>query len=206
MGRRTQLSPRRRAILEFIERTIQERGYPPTVREIGAAVGLSSTSTVHFHLKALEDQGALEREPLLTRAMRPVKSAAELKQRATRYVPLVGRVAAGVPVLAEENVDEVLPLPDDFLPGGQAFLLRVQGDSMKGDGILDGDLVVVQRQDDASTGDIVVALVGDEATVKRLVRHPEAIELRPSNDDFEPIFVREVRILGRVVGLLRRLT
>jgi repressor LexA len=205
MARRRELTARRRTILEFIDQTIRDRGYPPTVREIGVAVGLQSTSTVHFHLKALEDQGLLEREPLLTRAIRPVKSAAELKQRAARYVPVLGRVAAGAPILADENVDDVLPLPDDFLPGGETFLLRVQGDSMKGEGILDGDLVVVQRQDDALTGDIVVALLGDEATVKRFIRHPDAVELRPANDDFEPIFVRDVRVLGRVVGLLRRL-
>lgn len=206
MARRRILSERRRAILEFIEQSIREHGYPPTVREIGAAVGLRSTSTVHFHLRALQEQGLLEREPLLTRALRPVKTGQELKQRPVRYVPVVGRVAAGQPVLAEENVDELLPLPEDFLPGAQTFLLRVRGDSMIGDGILDGDLVVVQRQDSAQSGDIVVALVDDEATVKRLIQHPDTFELRPSNENFEPIFVRDVRILGKVVGLLRRLS
>jgi len=204
MARRRVLSERRRAILEFIEQAIRERGYPPTVREIGSAVGLRSTSTVHFHLRALQEQGLLEREPLLTRALRPVKTGPELKQRPVRYVPVVGRVAAGQPVLAEENVDELLPLPEDFLPGTQTFLLRVHGDSMIGDGILDGDLVVVQRQDSAESGEIVVALLGDEATVKRLIRHQDQFELRSSNDNFPPIFVREVRVLGKVVGLLRR--
>ncbi|MCX7600275.1 MAG: transcriptional repressor LexA, partial [Armatimonadetes bacterium] len=196
---------RRQAILQFIEQAIRERGYPPTVREIGAAVGLRSTSTVHFHLRMLQEQGLLEREPLLTRALRPVRTAQELKQRPVRYVPVVGRVAAGQPVLAEENVDELLPLPEDFLTGPETFLLRVRGDSMIGDGIHDGDLVVVERRDNADSGDIVVALLEDEATVKRLIRHPDFFELRPSNDNFESIIVRDVRILGKVVGLLRRL-
>lgn len=205
MARRRGLSERRRTILQFIQQAIRERGYPPTVREIGAAVGLRSTSTVHFHLRALQEQGLLEREPLLTRALRPVKTAQELKQRPVQYVPVVGRVAAGQPIMAEENVDELLPLPEDFLPGTETFLLRVRGDSMIGDGIHDGDLVVVERRDSAESGDIVVALLDDEATVKRFIRHPDFVELRPSNDNFEPIFVRDVRILGKVVGLLRRL-
>ena len=204
MRRKHALTSRRRAILDFIRRTIQEQGYPPTVREICEAVGLRSTSTVHFHLKALEEAGYLEREPLLTRALRPVGPEYETKQQRARYVPVVGRVAAGRPVLAEENIDEVIPLPEEMLPGGEAFLLRVKGDSMIGDGIEDGDLVIVQRQETAEDGDIVVALIEDEATVKRFFRHHDQVELRPSNPQYEPIFVRDVRILGKVVGLLRR--
>ncbi len=204
MRRKHALTPRRRAILDFIRRTIAEQGYPPTVREICEAVGLRSTSTVHFHLRALEEAGYLERQPLLTRAIRPTAPEYEAKQQPVRYVPLVGRVAAGRPVLAEENIDEIIPLPEDMLPGGEAFLLRVRGDSMIGDGIQDGDLVIVQRQDTADDGDIVVALIEDEATVKRFFRHRDHVELRPSNPDYEPIFAKDVRILGRVVGLMRR--
>lgn len=205
MGRLEQLTPRRRQILEYIRRAIRERGYPPTVREIGRAVGLRSTSTVHFHLRALEEAGYLERAPLLTRAIRPVSDLEDEKQRPVRYLPVVGRVAAGSPVLAEENIDELLPLPEDVLPGGELFMLRVRGDSMIGDDIRDRDLVIVQRQDTADSGDIVVALIEEEATVKRLVVHADAIELRPSNPSFESMFFKpgEVRILGRVVGLLR---
>ena len=206
MRRRGILTPRRQAILDFIRRTIEEQGYPPTVREICRAVGLRSTSTVHFHLRALEEAGYLEREPLLTRAMRPVAGGPAAKEQRARYVPVVGRVAAGRPVLAEENIDEVIPLPEEMLPGGEAFLLRVKGDSMVGDGIMDGDLVIVQRQDTAENGDIVVALIEDEATVKRFFRHADAVELRPSNPEYEPLLVTDVRILGKVVGLLRRFT
>ncbi len=203
MAKQRRLTTRRREILGFIERMIADRGFPPTVREIGKAVGLRSTSTVHFHLRALEDAGYLERAPLLTRAMRPLREAGDGKQRPARLVPVVGRVAAGLPVLAEENVDEILPLPDDFLPSGELFLLQVRGDSMIGDDIRDRDLVIVQRLDAADSGDIVVALLGEEATVKRFIRHEENVELRPSNPDFQPIFARDVQVLGRVVGILR---
>ncbi|MCD6352272.1 MAG: transcriptional repressor LexA [Armatimonadetes bacterium] len=202
MSRQRKLTPRRRQILAYIQQKIAESGYPPTVREIGEAVGLRSTSTVHFHLRALEEAGYLERSPLLTRAMRPV-SPEDDKQRPVRYVPVVGRVAAGQPILAEENIDEILPLPNDYLPGAEVFLLQVRGDSMIGDDIRDRDLVIVQRQNTANNGDIVVALIGDEATVKRLIRHDDIVELRPSNPDYDPIFVQEVQILGKVVGLLR---
>ncbi|MBC7288207.1 MAG: transcriptional repressor LexA [Armatimonadetes bacterium] len=195
---------RRQQILDFIRRTIQEQGFPPTVREICRAVGLRSTSTVHFHLRALERAGLLKREPLLTRAMRPMDMEHSPKQQRVRYVPLVGRVAAGTPVLAEQNVEELIPLPEGILPAGEAFMLRVRGDSMIGDGIYDGDLVVVQRQDTADDGDLVVALIEDEAVVKRFIRHSETIELRSSNPVYPPIYVREARVLGVVVGLLRR--
>ncbi|MGD9518232.1 MAG: transcriptional repressor LexA [Armatimonadota bacterium] len=204
MNRPRRLTPRRRQILDYIHQAIEERGYPPTVREIGEAVGLRSTSTVHFHLRALEDAGYLHRAPLLTRAIRPVRDADSDKQRPARYLPVVGRVAAGLPVLAEENVDEFLPLPDDLLPGGEVFLLKVRGDSMIEDDIRDRDFVIVQRQDTAETGDMVVALVGDEATVKRFIIHPDRIELRPANPNYESIFVEEVLVLGKVVGILRR--
>jgi repressor LexA len=201
--RERRLTPRRRQILEYINRAISENGYPPTVREIGKAVGLRSTSTVFFHLRALEEAGYLERAHSLTRAIRPRREVSDSKQRPVRYVPVVGRVAAGSPVLAEENVDEILPLPEDLLPSGEVFLLRVRGDSMIGDDIRDRDFAIVQRQDTADSGDIVVALLGDEATVKRLIRHSDMVELRPSNPDFEPIFARDVQVLGRVVGILR---
>jgi len=205
MARVGRLTPRRQQILEYIRRTIAERGYPPTVREIGRAVGLRSTSTVHFHLRALERDGYIERTPFLTRALRPVEDVEEGKQRPVRYVPVVGRVAAGTPVLAEENIEDIFPLPEDLLPSGEVFLLRVRGDSMIGDDIHDRDYVIVQRQDTADSGQIVVALIDEEATVKRIIIHPDQIELRPSNPDYESIFLPpwQVRVIGRVVGLLR---
>ncbi len=205
MRKRQVLTPRRRQILEYIQRTIQQRGYPPTVREIGRAVGLSSTSTVHFHLRALEEAGYLQRDPLLTRAIRPTAPEGETRHRGVRYVPVVGRVAAGQPILADENIEEYVPLPEDFANGEELFMLRVRGDSMIGDGIMDGDYVIVRRQDWADPGDIVVALVEDEATVKRIYVHEGMVELRPSNPEMSSIFLREVRILGKVVGLLRRM-
>ncbi|MBP8950894.1 MAG: transcriptional repressor LexA [Armatimonadetes bacterium] len=202
------LSKRRRDILEFISSTIRDRGYPPTVREIGDAVGLKSSSTVHFHLNVLQKLGLIERDGSLTRAIRPRDAETDPPTRPSkgvRYAPLVGKVAAGQPIFAAENIEETLTLPAELFPDGDLFMLEVKGSSMIEAGILDGDLLVVQRQETAQNGDIVVALVEDEATVKRFFRHDGDIELRPENSQMESIFVKQVAILGRVRGVVRSL-
>jgi repressor LexA len=193
------LSSRQERILRFITQHIGEKGYPPTVREIGEAVDLRSSSTVHGHLKALQAAGYIQRESARTRAIRlpdVVRTVA---------VPLVGRVAAGQPILADENVEETYRLPVDWVGGSDAFMLRVKGDSMIEDGILDGDIVIVRPQQTASDGDRVVALLEDEATVKRFYREPNRIRLQPANSSMEPIYAEHVMILGKVVGLVRQL-
>ncbi|MCE5241012.1 transcriptional repressor LexA [bacterium] len=194
------LSPRRQQILDCIVSTTRDRGYPPTVREIGQAVGLTSSSSVHFHLRALEKTGYLERDGSLTRALRPRPFR---HAQPSRYVPLVGKVAAGEPILAQQNIEEAMPLPEGLFPDGDLFLLRVRGDSMINAGIMDGDLVVVKRQQSADNGDIIVALLDEEATVKRFFQHSHAVELRPENEALEPIITREAQILGRVCGVIR---
>lgn len=213
--RSLRLNDKRRQILEFIAKATDEHGYPPTVREIGEAVGLRSSSTVHFHLRILTELGYLRRDGSLTRALRLTEegqaiggasaaSRTEEKRMADlRWLPLVGEVAAGRPVFAVEDCDELVPLPAQFVPAGEAFMLRVSGDSMIDAGIADGDHVIVSRTAAAQDGDIVVALLDDEATVKYLYRCGNAFELRPANEAFEPIVVDEVQILGKVTGVLR---
>jgi repressor LexA len=204
---RTDISSRQQEILDLILRTVTERGYPPSVREIGEAVGLSSPSTVHSHLSALVEAGYLRRDPSKPRAIEVIDpgEAADLRRAPVRDVPLVGRIAAGSPILAEEDIEEILPLPTDLVGNDPVFMLRVRGESMIDAGIFDGDLVVVRRQADASNGDIVAALVdGEEATVKRFRRDGEAVVLIAENPDFEPmVFTDGVSILGRVVAVLR---
>lgn len=204
--RSEQLTTRRQDILDFIRATIRQHGYPPTVREIGDAVGLASSSSVHFQLRTLIKMGLLERDGSLTRALRPLDGPPETPRgpvRGVHYVPLIGRVAAGEPIFAAENVEDTVTLPAQLFPDSDLFMLEVKGESMIEDGILNGDLVVVHRQETAEDGDIVVALLGDEATVKRLYRHPDQVELRPANSAMEPIFSQNVAILGRVRGLVR---
>jgi len=196
------LTRRQQQVLDFIREYVRDNGYPPTVREICAALGLSSPATVHAHLANLERRGLLARDPSKPRAL-DVKGA----PRQPRPLPLVGRVAAGVPVLAEENVEDLVDVPAFLRRGEGDFLLRVRGDSMTGAGILDGDLVVVHPQQVAENGDIVVALVGDEATTKRFYREGGTVVLRPENDLYEPIRVPsgQVALVGKVVGVLRQL-
>jgi repressor LexA len=203
------LTKRQQEIFDFIRRYSAKYGYPPTVRDIGKAVGLASSSTVHAHLANLEKIGLLRRDPSKPRAIelldRAVGSAMDSVRSMVRGegLPLLGSVAAGQPVLAEENIEEYIPVPD--FAGGRdgEYVLRVRGESMKNVGILEGDLVVVRPQDTAQQGDIVVALMGEEATVKRFFREPDHIRLQPENDEMEPIRTKEVKLLGRVVGLLR---
>src|SRR5215217_355855 len=199
------LTKRQREIFDFIKRYSSEHGYPPTVRDIGKAIGLTSSSTVHAHLSNLEKLGLVRRDPTKPRALELLGEAAR-KVVGPSGLPVIGRVAAGSPILAEENVEEYVEVPE--IAGGDAgeYILRVRGDSMKDAGILDGDFVVVQRQDTATNGEIVVALVGEEATVKRYFRESDHIRLQPENDAMEPIRTREAVVLGRVVGVFRRVS
>lgn len=207
----SELTGKRREILEFIASQIQRRGYPPSVREIGEAVGLASSSTVHAHLTTLARGGYLRRDPTKPRAIEvryDLVSGAAVDRRPTRHVPLVGDVAAGTDVLAQENVEELLPLPEDFTGDGQVFMLRVRGDSMIEAGILDGDYVVVRQQSTADPGDTVVSgIPGDEATVKRYGREGQKVVLTPANPSMGPLVYdpSDVSIYGKVVAVLRRL-
>ncbi len=211
------LSDKRREILDYISGFLRDRGYPPTVREIGEAVGLQSPSTVHSHLNILEKAGLIARDPTKSRSIEvrydPV-SGATLERRPVQHVPLIGDVAAGTGVLAQENVEELMPLPTDFTGTGQLFMLRVRGDSMIEAGILDGDFVVARVQPDANNGDIVVAGIpgpegdrGGEGTVKTFRRRDGRILLEPANPGFEPIDLSpdEVVVYGKVVTVLRKL-
>jgi len=202
------LTDRQREILEFIAQQMQDRGYPPSVREIGEAVGLTSPSTVHAHLGSLQRLGYLRRDPAKPRAIQVVFDPGGAERRPVRHVPLVGDVAAGTDVLAQENVEEVLPLPADFTGDGELFMLRVRGDSMIDAGILHGDFVVARRQTTAHDGDVVVAgIPGDEATVKTFRRTGGKVVLEPANARLEPMTFspNEVTLFGKVVTVLRRL-
>ena len=205
------LSGKRRQILEFIAEEIRDRGYPPSVREIGEAVGLTSSSTVHSHLQVLQREGYLRRDPTKPRAIAvsfEPSSGAALAARPVVHVPLVGDVAAGVGVLAEENVEEVLPLPVDLTGSGELFMLRVRGDSMIERGIFADDLVVVRRQPEAEDGEVVVAGINDgEATVKTLRHDGRDVVLEPANPSYTPMRFTpdEVTVYGKVVTVMRRL-
>jgi repressor LexA len=198
------LTKRQQEIFDFIKRYSAKYGYPPTVRDIGKAVGLASSSTVHAHLSNLERIGLLRRDPAKPRAIELLdRAAAGVRSLVRPGLPLVGQVAAGQPVLAEENIEDYVQTPS-FAGGEEGeYLLRVKGDSMRNAGILEGDLVVVRSQDVADDGDIVVALLGEEATVKRFFQEADHVRLQPENETMEPIRAREVRILGKVVGLMR---
>jgi repressor LexA len=203
------LTKRQQEIFDFIRKYSAKYGYPPTVRDIGKAVGLASSSTVHAHLANLEKIGLLRRDPSKPRAIelldRAVGNAVDSMRSMVRTegLPLLGSVAAGQPVLAEENIEEYIAVPE--VAGGTdgEYLLRIRGDSMKNAGILEGDFVVVRPQETAREGEIVVALLGEEATVKRFFREADHIRLQPENETMEPIRSKEVKVLGRVVGLLR---
>lgn len=199
----TDLTPRQRQILEFIKKTVRLRGYPPSVREIGEAVGLSSSSTVHGHLARLEEKGYIRRDPTKPRAIEVLESLT-VPRRPVVNVPILGRVPAGQPLLAVQNIEDFFPMPLDFTEQEDVFMLRVRGDSMRDAGILDGDYVVVRPQQSARNGDIVVALVEDEATVKRFYRENDHVRLQPENPAYPAIVARDVQVLGKVIGLLRK--
>lgn len=215
---------KQREILAFIERFQEENGYAPSVREIGSAVGLSSTSTVHSHLQKLQEQGLIARERYKSRATAAPREEPKLVEPALGKggplpensfllnhevcsIPVVGSVAAGVPILAEENIEDAIPLPTEFLRGdaNEHFILNVRGDSMVDAGILDGDYLVVRSQSTARNGEIVVAMIDGEATVKRFYRERDCVRLQPENDLYKPIIRRDVQVLGLVVSLLRRM-
>lgn len=203
------LTDRQREVLGVIRDSVRAQGYPPTVREIATAVGLSSPASVQNHLTALVDKGYVRRGRSKRRALELISRidpyGAGRAAEAEHSLPLVGAVAAGRPLLAEQNIEELLPIPLWLAPEADSFVLRVRGDSMVKAGILDGDLVVVRRQEDAENGDIVVALIGEEATLKRFFREEGHIRLQPENDAMEPILTRDPFIAGRVTSVLRRL-
>lgn len=202
------LTKRQQQIMDFILSELNRKGYPPSVREIGQAVGLSSSSTVHSHLAALERKGYIRRDPTKPRALEILEFRASdrsISLAKLRSVPLVGQVAAGSPILAQENIEETLTLPVELVSDDGSFLLRVKGESMIEAGILDGDMLLVRPQQIADNGDIVVAMLEDEATVKRFFRYGDRIVLKPENRSMEPIIARKVSIVGKVVGLIRQL-
>ena len=192
-------------ILDFIREQITENGFPPSVREICEAVGLKSTSTVHGHLKRLEKQGILKRDSMKPRAMAVIKNSLTDNKDLIRMIPLLGPVAAGSPILAEESISEMLPIPEFMLKDGQHFALLVRGDSMIQAGILNGDYLIVRQQNNAINGDIVVAMLNGDATVKRFFKEKGHFRLQPENDAMQPIIVRDVDILGKVISVYRSL-
>ena len=201
------LSTRQKQILHFIEQHVEAHGYPPTVREIGTAVSLSSSSTVHAHLKTLQELGCIQRDAVLTRAIKLTQDhVGEGRQMSKQViqVPIVGMVAAGKPRLAVEDVEDVFPLPVDFI-SGDGFMLEVRGDSMIDDGIHDGDYVVVRRQPSADNGETVVAMIDSEATVKRFYKEKQRIRLQPANKRMKPMYFDDIHIAGKVVGVVRRM-
>jgi len=201
------ISNRQQQILRYIQQHMDAHGYPPTVREIGTAVSLSSSSTVHAHLKTLQEQGHIERDAVLTRAIKLTGSGGNEGRSLSKPViqmPIIGTVAAGKPRLAVEDVEDVFPLPSDFI-SGDGFMLRVIGDSMIEDGIHEGDLVVVRRQQTADNGETVVAMIDNEATVKRFYKEKSRIRLQPANKRMKPMYFDTVDIAGKVVGLVRHL-
>jgi len=193
-------SEKQLAILEYIRQEIELKGYPPSVREICAAVGLKSTSSVHAHLTQLEKKGLLRRDSTKPRAMEVLDGG----NPRGRSVPLVGRVTAGMPILATENIEDYLVLPQSLSGRGDLFALRVQGESMIEAGIMDGDIIVLRQQENADNGDIVVALIEDEATVKRIFYEDHHVRLQPENSTMEPIIVDNVQVLGRLIALFRQ--
>lgn len=197
------ITAKQQEILEYIKETILKKGYPPAVREICEAVHLKSTSSVHSHLETLEKNGYIRRDPTKPRTIEIIDDCFNLSRREVVNVPLIGTVAAGQPLLAEENIENYFPVPVEMLPNNQTFMLRVKGESMINAGIFDGDQIIVEEQNTARNGEIVVALLDDSATVKRFYKENGHYRLQPENDALDPIIVNEVTILGKVIGLLR---
>jgi repressor LexA len=197
------LTKRQKEIFDYIRKYAAKTGYPPTVREIGKAVGLHSSSTVHAHLANLEKLGLLKRDPSKPRAIELLFEKAKRTIRPESGLPLVGQVAAGEPILAEENIEEYIEIPDVIGGEDGDYILQVRGESMKNAGILEGDYVIVRPSEDAANGEIVVALIGEEATVKRYFREKDHIRLQPENDEMEPILSAEASVIGRVIGVFR---
>ena len=197
------ISKKQEEILEYIKSELLLKGYPPAVREICEAVHLKSTSSVHSHLETLEKNGYIRRDPTKPRAIEIMDDTFNLTRREVVNVPVIGRVAAGAPILAEENIENYFPIPMEFMPNEKTFLLSVKGESMINAGILDGDYVLIKQQSNAENGDMVVALVEDGATVKRFFKEEGVYRLQPENDFMDPIIVESVEILGKVIGVFR---
>lgn len=198
-----EISSKQREILEYIKQEILNKGYPPAVREICEAVHLKSTSSVHSHLETLEKNGYIRRDPTKPRAIEIIDDNFNLTRREVVNVPIIGQVAAGQPLLAVENIENYFPIPTEFMPNAETFMLKVKGDSMINAGIFNGDKILVQKQSDAQNGDIVVALVDDSATVKTFYKEDGHFRLQPENDTMDPIIVNECSILGKVFGIMR---
>lgn len=209
-GMRHKSLDKQKKILEFVNRQVQEKGYPPSVREICKAVGFKSTSTVHAYLSTLEEEGLISKDPTKTRALKVIDENSKslegyISDHEIENVPIVGKVTAGQPILAVENIEDTFPVPVEFLENSTSFILKVKGDSMVNAGILDGDYVIVKQQNTAANGDIVVALIEDEATVKTFYREKDHVRLQPENDSYEPIIVTDnLAVLGKVIALFRK--
>ena len=197
------ISDKQKEILEYMKNEILNKGYPPTVRDICEAVHLKSTSSVHAHLETLEKNGYIRRDPTKPRAIEIIDENFNLTRREVVNVPLVGRVAAGEPILATENIESYFPVPCEYMPNAESFMLKVKGESMINAGIFDGDTILVQKQNTARNGDMVVALVEDSATVKTFYHEADHIRLQPENDTMDPIIVPDCTILGKVFGVFR---
>ncbi|MCL2864313.1 MAG: transcriptional repressor LexA [Lachnospiraceae bacterium] len=197
------ITVKQQEILDYIKSQILKRGYPPAVREICTAVHLKSTSSVHSHLETLEKNGYIRRDPTKPRAIEILDDSFALTRREMAQVPILGQVAAGEPLLAQENIENYFPIPIEFMPNKDTFLLKVKGDSMIDAGILNGDMVLVEQSSIASNGEMVVALIEDSATVKTFYKERNHIRLQPENDTLDPIIVKEVTILGKVIGVFR---
>ncbi|MCR4923562.1 MAG: transcriptional repressor LexA [Lachnospiraceae bacterium] len=199
------ITPKQKQVLEYIKEEILKRGYPPAVREICEAVGLKSTSSVHAHLESLENKGYIKRDPSKPRAIEIVDDSFQMIRQEMTSIPMVGTVAAGMPILAEQNIDGYFPLPVDMVPNNESFVLKVKGESMINAGIFDKDLIFVECVNTAKNGDIVVALIDDSATVKTFYAEEGHYRLQPENDNMDPIIVKEVKILGKVFGVFRKM-
>lgn len=197
------ISSKQREILEYIKAQILERGFPPAVRDICEAVNLKSTSSVHSHLETLEKNGYIRRDPTKPRAIEILDESFNFTRREMVNVPLVGRVAAGEPILADQNIENYFPIPMEFMPNAQTFMLTVKGESMINAGIFDGDMVLVEQRNTARNGEMVVALIDDGATVKTFYKEEGIIRLQPENDTMDPIILPDVAILGKVIGVFR---
>ena len=197
------ITDKQREILEYMKKEILNKGYPPTVRDICEAVNLKSTSSVHSHLETLEKNGYIRRDPTKPRAIEIIDENFNLTRREMVNVPIVGRVAAGEPILAVENIESYFPIPMEYMPNAESFMLKVKGESMINAGIFDGDNILVQKCDDARNGDMVVALVEDSATVKTFYKEGDHIRLQPENDTMDPIIVPDCQVIGKVFGVFR---
>lgn len=197
------LSAKQQQILDCIKKSLKEKGYPPSVRELCLAVGLSSTSTVHSHLNTLERKGFIRRDPSKPRTIEVLDEEADWLEDHVNAVPILGKVTAGMPILAVENIEDYFPLPKQIARQDETFILHVKGTSMINAGIMDGDQIIVRKQSEAHNGEIVVAMIEEEVTVKRFFKEKDRIRLQPENDSMDPIYAQEVQILGKVIGLLR---